>query len=118
MSGSFRLAIAQITSTDQSEFNLNVIDKLYEKAAAKSDLVVFPENSLYFRIRSDDKAQGLKWRGPEMARLQKTVDARSTPLMLTTALHEDSGKLSNSTLLFKPKMEAERLYNKVHLFDV
>ena len=116
---SFRLGVAQITSGDQIDINLQTVEKLYAKAAAdQAELVVFPENSLYFRIRSGEAVQGLAWNGTEMTRLQKLVDATGVHLMLTTALVEGGAKLSNSTLRFSPGVAAEKLYSKVHLFDV
>lgn len=115
----FRLAVAQITSGDNIMFNLQQIEKLYVHAAAeRADLVVFPENSLYFRIRTGDSTVGLKWGGPEMAGVQELVDRNSVAMMLTTALETVSGKLSNTTLLFQPRRMAKKIYSKVHLFDV
>ncbi|MGZ3723773.1 MAG: nitrilase-related carbon-nitrogen hydrolase, partial [Bdellovibrionales bacterium] len=77
----FRLGVAQITSSDQSDSNLLIIEKLYLRAVTeKADLVVFPENSLYFRIRSGESVRGLEWNGPEMARLQQLVDGHGVRL--------------------------------------
>lgn len=115
----FRLGVAQITSTDQADFNLSLIEKLYRQAAVeRADLVVFPENSLYFRIRSGDKVAGLQMNGPEVKRLQELVDQQRAPLMVTTAVAEGDGKLSNSTLFFRPAIAPEKVYSKIHLFDV
>jgi len=113
----FCLGVAQITSTDDIEANLALVEKLYGKASG-ADLVVFPENTLYFRIRSGEPVKGLAWNGPELARVQKAVDTKGVPLMVTTALQEQGAKLSNSTILFRPKSAPEKLYSKIHLFDV
>jgi nitrilase len=116
----FRLGVAQITSTDRIESNLAQIEKLFMQAVGEAaDLVVFPENSLYFRIRSGDAVTGLVWNGPEMQHLQKIVDLHKTPLMVTTAMKADDGaKLSNSTLFFQPGKAPTSPYAKIHLFDV
>jgi deaminated glutathione amidase len=115
----FRLGVAQITSTDQTDFNLRQVEDLYSQAANEhAQLVVFPENTLFFRIQSGAAVKGLAWGGPEMVRLQKLVDGSGARLMLTTAFNEAGGKVSNSTVLFQKAMAAEKLYSKIHLFDV
>ena len=114
----FRLGVAQMTSTDVAETNLRCIENLFARAVAdRADLVVFPENSMYFRIRSGEAVRGLVWNGTEMETLQSLVDAHETKLMITTAFRERD-KLSNSTVLFSPRVSAEKLYSKIHLFDV
>lgn len=119
MSTTFRVGFAQITSTDKTEYNLELIEKLYAKAVGdRAQLVVLPENSLFFRIKSGDPVRGLEWGGTEMARLQKAVDAAGVPMMVTTALAAGGGKASNSTVLFKKGAAPEKVYSKVHLFDV
>ncbi len=77
-------------------------------------LVVFPENSLFFRIRSGSIVESLS--SPEMDQIQNALG--SAGLMLTTAMKTASGKLRNSTLLFEKGKEPRVVYSKVHLFDV
>ena len=103
-----RLALAQITSGDNLEENLKLVERLYRQADTEgADLVVFPENTLYFRVRSEDVIEGVPWPGPEVERLKAMVDRGSAAMMLTTPVQEAVGKPSNSTLLFAPRRPAE-----------
>ncbi|MBX3021463.1 MAG: carbon-nitrogen hydrolase family protein [Bdellovibrionales bacterium] len=113
----FRLAVAQLTSTDDIAVNLTAVEAAYAKAATESaQLVVFPENTLYFRIQSGSPLLGPGQK--EMAQLQRAVDLGKTALMLTTALPTQTGKFRNGTLLFRAGQLPEMLYSKIHLFDV
>jgi len=114
-----KIAVAQMTSTDQLDENLKKVAALFaEGSSLGADLVIFPENTLFFRVRSGSKVQGLEWGGPELARLQSLVEKSATALMLTTPLSDGAGKLKNSTLLFEAGRAPQLLYSKIHLFDV
>ena len=73
---SFRLAVTQMTSTDNLAVNLEQVEQLY-RCAGDSNLVVFPENTLFFRVRSGSRIQSLNWQGPEVQRLQALVELLS-----------------------------------------
>ena len=112
----FKLSLAQLTSTDVVADNLTQIESQF-RAAGGSDLVVFPENSLFFRIRGGSAITGITLEGPELARLQTLVDGGSPALMLTTPLRE-GGAMHNATIVLQPRRAPEVLYRKIHLFDV
>ncbi len=115
----FRIGMAQMTSTDRTDLNLQMVKELFLRATSQgANLAVFPENTLYFRIQSGSSILGLKWNGLEMNELQKQVDLHSTSLMLTTPLQDDAGKMRNTTVLFRRNQKAVRVYSKIHLFDV
>jgi predicted amidohydrolase len=108
-----------MTSTDRLAANMDFVVEAYQKAARdKAQLVVFPENSLFFRIQSGSSLQGPAWNGPELKRLSALVDEHKSAMMLTTALKGPSGKFNNSTLLFEAGRELRVVYSKIHLFDV
>ena len=111
-----RLALAQMTSVDRVESNLSQAKRLYERAAGGSDLVVFPENSLYFRLNAGSGLMGLE--KSHQTQLQSLVDQHGTALMLTTAVADGGSKFRNSTWLFEPGVTAREVYSKIHLFDV
>ncbi len=118
-SNDLRIAVAQMTSVDQLETNLARVLELFERATAGgAELVIFPENSLFFRIRSGSKLEALAWDGPGMQKLREAVDRTSSALMLTTALKTAGEKFSNSTVLFTPNEAPRVVYSKIHLFDV
>ena len=115
----FKLGVAQLTSVDDVRPNLKQIEKLYLEAVNKdADLAVFPENSLFLRIRSGAGIEGLNLAGSEAAHLDKLVAKNGTPLMLTTPVAAAGGKAHNSTILFQRGMPSRVLYTKIHLFDV
>ncbi|MGE0528217.1 MAG: carbon-nitrogen hydrolase family protein [Bdellovibrionales bacterium] len=120
MSQAFRLAVAQITSTDKVDDNLRIVESLFSSASERgADLTVFPENTLYFRLQTGEPLKAVKLQGPEIRQLENVVRFRGTHLMLTTAVvHEDSGRVRNSTLWLAPGENAREVYSKIHLFDV
>jgi deaminated glutathione amidase len=112
-----KLAVAQMTSVDQLLINLERVMALYAEAvAAQADLIVFPENTLYFRIRSGSKIEGFSWE--DLTELKSKVSQSNTAVLLTTPIESEAGKLTNSTILFEPGAEPRVVYSKVHLFDV
>lgn len=108
-----------MTSVDRLEANLQVVSKLFEQACSEgSELVVFPENTLFFRIRSGSKVESFDENGLDAQALKAKVDRAGVALMLTTAVQGEAGKLRNSTILFEPGQEPKAVYTKIHLFDV
>lgn len=118
-SENLKIALAQMTSVDQLAANLARVLELFARGVSQgAELVLFPENTLFFRIRSGSKLEAFNWDGPEMKSLQVAVDHSSAALMLTTALPGPGGKYSNSTILFSPREVPRVVYSKIHLFDV
>jgi predicted amidohydrolase len=108
-----------MTSSEDLAANVRTIVDYYRQATERgAQLVAFPENSLFFRIRSGQPLQAPEWGGIEFQKLAGAVNERRAPLLLTTALREKSGKFLNSTILFKPHSEPRVVYSKIHLFDV
>lgn len=114
-----KIALTGMSSTDESAVNVQVVEKLYLQAAAEgADLIVFPENTLFFRIRSGSKIPGLTLESAEIKKLQTLVDQHQTEMMLTTPMADAGGKAANSTIHFKRGQAPKVVYTKVHLFDV
>lgn len=113
-----KLSVAQLTSVDDFSANLRMIKDLFLRGVSQeSDLVIFPENTLYFRIQSGSKLKSVELDGPEFSALKKMVDEFGTSIMLTTPLRAGE-KFSNSTVLLNPQEDAQVVYSKIHLFDV
>ena len=112
-----KIAVAQMTSVDQLSTNLQRVIAFYSEAVdAQADLIVFPENTLYFRIRSGSQVERFSWE--DLNELQSKVAESSTAILLTTPIESESGKFTNSTILFEPGAKPRVVYSKVHLFDV
>jgi predicted amidohydrolase len=111
-----RLAVVQMTSTDDIEANLAAVRALYEQAVLDhAELVVFPENTLFFRLQA--KQQLVTPNSSQLKGLEQMVKQAGVSMLLTTAV-ADQGHVTNSTLLFEASSAARVVYSKVHLFDV
>lgn len=112
-----RLGVVQLTSTDALSDNVSTVISTFRQAVkAGAQLVVYPENTLYFRIRPGSSLMGPST--VDLAALQAVVNEGEAALMCTTALPGGGGKFLNSTLLFRPGRAFEIVYTKIHLFDV
>lgn len=113
-----KIALVQLNSNDEISTNLNVVRSAIEKASAEnSDLVIFPENALFFRISNTDKVQPIKIDGAEVLSLSEVCKRHSIAAHLTTAI-EDSGRVYNASIFIDKNGVAKKLYNKIHLFDI
>lgn len=110
-----KIAVAQMTSVDNLEINLSQVLEMYGRAG-DADLIVFPENTLFFRIRSGSKLECFSLQ--DLGLIREAVDRAGAALMLTTAMSGANGKFRNSTILFEPRQAPRVVYSKVHLFDV
>lgn len=116
---SLRLGVAQMTANEDVSGNIDTVETLFRRSDKDgADLTVFPENSLFFRIRRGSPLSGLDLNGPEIARIEKFVNAGRSALMFTTAVAGAENKFRNSTLFFAPGQVPQVLYSKIHLFDV
>lgn len=106
-----------MNSTDNVPTNLGQVRELFRQAAG-ADLVVFPENSLYFRIRGGTPLEPLRLDGPEIASLRELVDAQPSAMMLSTPIHEAGARTVNATVLLEPGRAPRIVYRKIHMFDV
>ena len=115
-----RLGVVQLTSTDNLAANLKAVElALLSAHSAGADLIIFPENTLYFRLSGSKPLSGPAWGGPELKHLRQMAEDLKTPFLLTTPiLKEDAVKFINATLLFAPGKSPKVVYSKIHLFDV
>lgn len=115
-----KVALAQLNSTDDLEINLETILKFIHEAAeltVKPRLIVFPENSLYFRVNTSDlpkTADDAKvW-----SQLRSKARDFKINIHLTTALADTDGKIYNGSVLIREDGTLNIIYRKVHLFDI
>lgn len=130
------IAIVQMTSVDSLTTNLQTLEsifKIIEKSdfrtvdseksmdntkKSKPDLICFPENCLYMRIKESDPIEGFTlnhscflWLGEWAKKLQIQIHLGSIPLII-------DGKLYNSSLWIKSDGFLQVGYQKIHLFDI
>src|SRR5690606_5534548 len=112
-----KIAVAQMTSTDNVSVNISSVENLYREAVRSGvELVVFPENSLYLRLVPGSPMRGVS--EAELSHLEKLANEGGRHLMLTTPTAGARGKFTNSTWLFSPGLSPRIVYSKIHLFDV
>lgn len=115
------VALAQLNSTDDIDNNLTSILGLIEDACAhkpKPDLILFPENTLFFRMSSAEKLQAITLGSIVWEPLKEAAQKYGVHLHLTTALIDYNEKTYNGSVLIKPDGTLELVYRKIHLFDI
>jgi predicted amidohydrolase len=119
-----RIAVVQMTSSDDIARNLTVVtQRVTEAASTGARLVGLPENFAYLGSDRDHKlalAERLDRPGPiltQMAALARSLDIH----LLLGGFPEvgpDAGRIHNTSVLLDPRGNIAAVYRKVHLFDV
>ncbi len=122
MNNILNIALAQMTSTDQVETNLQQILQMVREASQQPDsirprIIFFPENSLYFRIKSDEKLPQIILNSAEFNALETISKETNIYLHLTSTVY-DNGKNWNASVLVSPGSGSQIIYRKIHLFDI
>ncbi len=122
MKSMLKIALAQLNSVNSTEKNFAEIEKLILSCNALPDLekpklILFPENSLFFRIDENEKVKALNISDSIFIKLQKLSNEMKIYLHLTTAI-EEAGKIWNTSVLISPTEKIKILYKKIHLFDI
>ena len=91
-----RVAVAQLNSNDELLNNYKVVEALcLEAVANKAKLILFPENSLFFRLRNEDLMSYVSVHKDEnIKKLQDFSVTHQIAIHLTTAIVDDD-KVSN-----------------------
>lgn len=117
-----KVAVAQMLSGENLEFNLAEVERLAEDAAANNaELILFPENlalldskALIELAKEDQKSQVITGFLEGLARrLKLWIIAGSVPV-----LNDTGDKVYASCLVFNNEGELVDRYDKIHLFDV
>ncbi len=114
------VAICQMTSVDDVAVNVQqILNLLSTLEGPTPDLVCFPENSLYFRIKEGSTIPALDLDDERLRPLMTWAKTRGASLHLgSIPRFGGSGKLFNSSVLIGPDGVARDVYRKIHLFDV
>ena len=110
-----------MNSTDHIETNLRMVLDLIDEAhlqIPKPKLIVFPENSLFFRVNTARGLTAVDIQSSVFRELQEKAKKTEINLHLTTALKDIDGKTYNGSILITNKGVVEIVYRKVHLFDI
>ncbi len=117
-----RIAVCQMKSTDEIEFNQKQIKKFLGKFESKKnhiDLISFPENSLYFRLKTGAINFGVAASDLFFRELSSWAKKYQTCVHIgSVALQNPRGKLLNVTVWIDRGGNVRFPYSKIHLFDV
>lgn len=114
-----KIAIAQLNSNDDVQKNLHTILDMIQQASLlplKPEIIFFPENSLYFRIRSEDTPVAISETAPELKSLIAASLKSNIALHLTTPVSLN-GEVFNASILIRDGV-SKFIYRKIHLFDI
>lgn len=112
------IAVCQMTSVDCIDTNLKQIENLLSQIQAGTQIVFFPENCLFMRIREGEKISGIDLSDPAFVVLQKIADQKQVYLHLGSVPLKKDNKLTNASVLVSPNAPVECTYEKMHLFDI
>ena len=110
-----------MNSIDHIETNLKTVLDLVALADSQTEkpkLIVFPENSLFFRINLAGGLAAVAIESDVCKKLQEIAKQTGINLHLTTALKDTDGKIYNGSILITDLGAVEIVYRKVHLFDI
>jgi deaminated glutathione amidase len=115
-----QVAVCQMTSIDSTEKNFEQIKELLRQIPKGHalDLICFPENSLYMRIKEGEKIQGMKLSDPVFHQLSQLAKEMRTYLHFGSLPLRIDGHLRNASVSIRPDGEVTPTYYKIHLFDI
>lgn len=117
-----KIALAQLTSVDDIAYNYSRIEQMVDEASrAGARLIIFPENSLYMRIKEGESLPEISWETNEIQQLKQLAWAKNINIHVTLPFLEPKRKkLINASILFSSDslIEPKITYRKVHLFDI
>ncbi len=115
----FKVAVVQMTSTDNLGSNLTFALEQIERAGSLgADLIVFPENALFMRLEAKSQVVTFNLVGSEGKQIAQAVEKYKLPALLTTPVAGPEAKSFNSTVYWEPGSAPRVVYSKIHLFDV
>jgi predicted amidohydrolase len=116
-----RVALVQMTSTDDVAANLAAASTLVEQAAERgAALIALPENFAYLRREGAPHACAQDLDGAIVERLRalaRRLRVRILGGSFPEAIPNDA-RVFNTSVLVSPAGEIEAVYRKIHLFDV
>lgn len=116
---SLQVAVLQLTSIDDIDTNLMMIESLLEQVPAGTRLVCLPENCLYMRLSEGEIIESIPLSHFAIEKLCEIARKNSYYIHLGSvpALLPD-GHMYNSSVLIRPDGIPETSYQKLHLFDI
>jgi predicted amidohydrolase len=122
MNSELKVHIGQMNSVDDLNQNVEQLVGLLEKVplakAGETQLVCFPENCLYLRLKDNGSISPLNLRESFWGELQKVAQAKNLVLHLGSVPLAGAQKLLNASVTVRPGQGPQVTYTKIHLFDI
>lgn len=114
-----KVAVCQLTSVDDVPTNLQQILSLLARLEDDvPDLVCFPENALYFRMREGAPVPGMEAKDEILHVLSHWAKRTGAVVHIGSVPLKRGSRLFNSSLVLTPDGAVHDNYQKIHLFDV
>lgn len=119
MSDILKVAITTMNAVDEIEQNYQIIKSLTLEACQNgAEIIFFPENCLYMRIKEGTEVPFFQEDMPLMSNLKKLALDNNIIIHLGSVPFKVAGEIYNSSLLFDRKGHLKISYSKIHLFDI
>jgi len=118
MKVSLRVALLQMTSTDRVEVNVQKILSNLNQLKAHVDIVLLPENSLFFNFNKKINCDHVINNFSSLDPLKDWAVKNKTAIHFGGVAVQSAKGLYNSALLLTEEGQVRHLYDKIHLFDV
>jgi predicted amidohydrolase len=115
-----RVAVAQMTSTDDLAANMASAESLVREAASAGAILIgLPEMFPYLRREGQDYPHAEPVEGAILARVREWARALRVRILAgSIAERASDGRVHNTSALVSPAGDVEAVYRKIHLFDV
>ncbi|MFN8791121.1 MAG: carbon-nitrogen hydrolase family protein [Bdellovibrionales bacterium] len=114
-----RVGIAQITSIDDVDANLKMIlDLLSAVNPGEVDVVFFPENCLYMRLKEGESVKGLQASDSAFQKIADWAKHSRCAVHLGSVPLVQGAQLYNASMWIDAQGQIQPSYTKTHLFDI
>ncbi len=113
-----KIGVFQMTSVQSLEQNKAwILDQLYSHDLTSLKYIFFPENSLSFKINSDDELDLITLEDAFLQDLKQIAVTHDLEIQMATAYKNHDGQIFN-TSFWITSQGVKSFYNKIHLFKV
>lgn len=112
------IGLAQLRSNDDVAGNLQQILELLNQLTSAVDIVFFPENSLFFRIKEGGSVQYFDKDSAELKKIAEVCTKKKVHVHLGSIPFMENGIPGNASVLITPSQNVIKSYSKIHLFDI
>jgi len=114
-----RVGIAQITSIDDVDANLKtILDLLGSLRPGEVDVVFFPENCLYMRLKEGEAVKGFQSSDPAFQKIADWAKSSRCSVHLGSVPLMQGAQLYNASIWIDALGQIQPSYTKTHLFDI